>query len=256
MTPINAYRTDIGVAIRLFRPILKKLSFRNKNTQRTVYLAEFDHIDMLDVDKWVIIVLRANLDKSGGMFFCQQGNNNIIKCYIVLQESLYNDISLEKVKMVGVHEFCHFMALLYLITTVNDENQRNKILSDRLRNKIDDLNMDALNRFYGALNNKDAAIEKIPELEDSHYRLVGEGETLEYDELFKHLMFSKELFEEYFDKDKQEKFKELMNKDDKQSGVEGVSLYKDSVQQAANKKSIPFQLAFDQAVSWVKKYLR
>jgi hypothetical protein len=234
--------------------VLKRLSLRKKEKQRKVFLAEFDHLDILNVDKWVIIVLRADLQKSDGMFFCQKGNNGLIKCYIVLKYSLYNEAVLERVKIVGVHEFCHFMAMLYLLTAITDESQRDGILKRRLVGKIDDLNTEALNRFFGALNEKEYA-EIIPELTDEHYRLEGDGDTVKYDELFKHLMFSKELFDEYFVQEEQERFRILMNDDKENKNIQGVELYREIVSRTAKDKSVPLKLAWEQALLWVKKYL-
>ncbi len=255
MTPPNAYRTNITDAVRFFRPVLIQLSLRKKENQREVYLAEFDHLDMLNIDKWIIIVLRADLQKSDGMFFCQKTKNGLIKCYIVLKDSLYSDNTLERVKIVGVHEFCHFMAMLYLLTATTNDSQRDGILKRRLTGKIDDLNTEALNRFFGALNEKDYAIEIVPELTDEHYRLEGDGDTVKYDELFKHLMFSKELFDEYFKPEKQQEFKMLINDADEKVNIRGVSLYREYVNKAALEKSVPFKLAWEQALLWVKKYL-
>lgn len=255
MTPPNAYRTNITDAVRFFRPVLIQLSLRKKENQREVYLAEFDHLDMLNIDKWIIIVLRADLQKSDGMFFCQKITGGVIICYIVLKESLYSDSTLERVKIAGVHEFCHFMAMLYLLTATTNEVHRDGMLKRRLIGKIDDLNTEALNRFFGALNEKDYAIEIVPELTDKHYQLDGDGETVKYDELFKHLMFSKELFDEYFKLEQQQKFKTLINDATEEINIQGVSFYKDCVNNVAKEKSVPFKLAWEQALLWVKKYL-
>lgn len=251
----NAYRNRISDAVRFFRPVLIQLSLRNRQKQRDVYLAEFDHLDMLNIDKWLIIVLRANLQKSDGMFFCQETENGLIKCYIVLRDSLYNEPTFEKVKIVGVHEFCHFMAMLYLLTATTHIEQREGILKRRLIGKIDELNMEALNRFFRALIDKNYTMEIIPELTDEHYRLEGDGDTVKYDELFRHLMFSKELFDEYFTAKEQKQFKILMNASSTEKAQEGVALYKKTVEDTAHHKSVPPQLAWEQSLLWVKKYL-
>lgn len=128
------------------------------------------------------------------MFFCRQ-EGEYTHCYIVIQNALYKK-SLEYVKFVGVHEFCHFMAIVYSITSTSIEKQR-EFLLNRLKTKVDELSLDSLNKFIMALDAKEN-VDKLPDFADEHFRLNCEGDTISYALLFRHFMLSKELFEEYF----------------------------------------------------------
>lgn len=83
---MNAYRTNIATAVKYFRPILSRLRLRSKTYQR-VYLAEFDHLEMLGLDHCIITVIYANLEKTSGLFFCRKAGE-VIECFIVLNDLL------------------------------------------------------------------------------------------------------------------------------------------------------------------------
>ena len=249
------YRNDVSIAVNFFRPVLSKLNIRNKEKQEDVFLVEFDHLDFLNLETCVVTVLLANLDKAGGLFFCRK-TENITACYIILNSNLYNNEgNLEKVKIVGVHEFCHFMAIIYSLTATTIEKQRD-FLTKRLSKKIDDFDIAALNTFYQALTQDDVKTDDIAEFSDNHFRLDCEGDTVNYDVLFNNFLFSKELFEEYFKREKQKQFKILLEKADDASVQEGISLYMQTITNAAEDKSVPVKYAKKQAFAWVKDYLK
>jgi hypothetical protein len=78
-----------------------------------------------------------------------------------------------------------------------------------------------------------------------------EGNTLDYNILFYHLMFSKELFETDFTKEKRDKFKDLINKD-----TEGaVNLLLASLNKISQEKDIPLKMAYKQLKSWIRSYI-
>lgn len=256
MSLVDAYRTDVVTAVSFFRPVLAKLNLRDREKQEPVYLAEFDHLDILQLNNVVVTVLIADLKKSGGLFFCRRTNTNTLTyCYIVINASLYKETNLQKVKVAGVHEFCHFMAIIYTLTATTIEHQRD-ILLKRLSKKVDDLGLDSLNRFYEALGNTCRAESDVPEYDDEHFRLGCEGKTVDYDVLFKYLLFSKELFEEFFTKEKQTDFRIFMEKTDDDSTKKALELYITAKDAAAKAKDIPERLAFHQSLIWVKDYLK
>lgn len=254
MNRADAYRTDVNTAVRFFRPVLAKLNIRNADKQKPVYLAEFDHLDFLNMDYCVVTVLLADMKDTKGLFFCRK-TEQICYFYIVINVSLYKDENLEKVKMVGVHEFCHFMALLYSLSATVIEHQRD-VMTERLSQKIDELNNKSLDRFYSALNNFEKDNDYVPELDDDHFRLGYEGNTADYDVLLKNFLISKELFDEYFTPEKQEKFRKLMDTTDDAQIGKALLLFSETVNAVAKAKSIPRNFAFKQAISWVKEYLR
>lgn len=248
------YRNDVSIAVNFFRPVLSKLSVRNKEKQDDVFLAEFDHLDFLNLETCIVTVLLADLDKAGGLFFCRK-TKDITVCYIILNSNLYNDENYEKVKIIGVHEFCHFMAIIYSLTATTIEKQKDFLLK-RLSKKIDEFDIAALNIFYQALTQDDVKTDYIAEFSDSHFRLQCEGDTVNYDVLFNNFLFSKELFEEYFKKENQERFKILLEKAEDDSVQEGMSLYMQAIKDAAKAKSVPTNFAKKQAFSWAKTYLK
>ncbi|MBR0033206.1 MAG: hypothetical protein IJP61_13105 [Treponema sp.] len=251
MTTYDAFRSDVATTVKFFRPVLAALNIRCKEKQDVVYLAEFDHLDFLNLDNCVVTVLLADLKHASGMFFCRE-ENGYMHCYIVIQNQLYAE-NMELVKIVGVHEFCHFMAIVYSITATSIEKQR-KLLELRLQTKVDDLSRESLNRFYKALVSGKMTND-IPELEDEHYRLQCEGNTINYELLFKHFMFSKELFEKYFTDSDRENFKSLVNSDNDTETEQALRLFLKRIKQASEEKAVPYKLAFKQALNWVKDYI-
>lgn len=247
---MNAYRTNIATAVKYFRPVLSRLRLRSKNSQ-SVYLAEFDHLEMLGLDHCIITVIYANLKTASGLFFCRK-EGEIIECFIVLNDSL----DIKKTKIAGVHEFCHALAILYTITLISTEELKDRLF-DRLSKEIDELNTEALNKLYSALNSyKDKANVEDFEFPDSHFRLNCEGDTVDYSMLFRHLLFSKELFDETFTKNEREEFKNLMNSNNEQENNEGAVMYINKAKEIAKNKDVPERLAVSQAISWAKEYLK
>lgn len=135
MSSLNLYKTDITTAVKFFRPVLAALNIRNKDKQEKVFLASFDNLEFLNLDNCVVTVLTAKLDNACGLFFCRLTSTGLIDCYIVLNDSLYSESNLEKVKINGVHEFCHFLAIVYSLTATTIDAQR-KYLVSRMEKKM------------------------------------------------------------------------------------------------------------------------
>lgn len=114
--------------------------------------------------------------------------------------------------------------------------------------------MDALNKFYVALCTGDL-MEEISELTDTHYRLNCEGETVDYSILFKHLMFSKELFEEFFSEQDRIDFKENVLSGKESNINKAIEIFQKALDNAEKAKDIPHKLALNQATSWVREYV-
>lgn len=258
---MNQYRTNVEVAIKYFRPILSALKIRERDKQDLVYLANFDHLDLLNLDNVVITVLLADLDTTEGMFFCRE-ENSYFHCYIVINNKLYDKKLITKVKVAGIHEFCHFMAVIYTLTITSIESQKQN-LQNRIKQKVDELSSESLNRLYSVLSNSpiiakeecNSGNESIPELDDSHFRLNCEGSTIDYDILFKNFLISKELFEQYFDKAKQNTFRDLMNSKEKKDNETAYLLWENCLKDISNTKSIPIRFAFEMTIPWIKSYL-
>lgn len=195
------------------------------------------------------------MENTSGLFFARQ-KGNLTDCYIVINHNLYNDdSSLEKAKLVSVHEFCHFIALIYSLTATTIKRQQ-VALCKRLSKKIDELNTDTINRFYIELSKSEENAIRTAEFDDDHFRLGLEGKTVDYDILFKHFLLSKELFEEYFTVEKQKEFHVLINSPEEELRHKALLLFINEVDKVSKEKSILREFAFKQALSWVKKYLK
>ena len=96
-----------------------------------------------------------------------------------------------------------------------------------------------------------ASLSEVP-IPDAHFRLGYEGETPDYYLLFLHFMFSREIFEEYFDKERQSQFKDIFQTDE--DGAIGLLL--ESLRTAAADKDVPYALAKSQLLEWVHVYVR
>ena len=254
--PGNGYRSHIPTIIKFFRPVLAQLNIRSKDKHEQVFLASFEHLDFLNLEKVVIVVIPADIKNAKGVFFCRHIENKLTHCYIVIDKSLYSESTLERVKIIGVHEFCHFMAIVYTLTAATIEIQKEGLLK-RLEQKIDTLNSSSLNRLYEELNRKidDDNIKSL-EFDDSHFRLQYEGSTPDYALLFKHFMFSRELFEEYFKKDEQDLLKKTSGSKNTKEAEKIIDNFLDTIERVANEKSVPFRLAVKQVFSWVQDYLK
>jgi hypothetical protein len=106
---------------------------------------------------------------------------------------------------------------------------KEKILQ-RLNGQIDRLPIN----LYNLLANK--ALDEYPffdELTDKHFRLDIEGDTPDYNILFYHFMFPKDLFEADFTPEKQAEFKRLIEATDRQD--EAIQLLIKSIETVSGK---------------------
>jgi hypothetical protein len=160
----------------------------------------------------------------------------------------------EQLKITGVHEFCHFIAIVYAATAFTVDQLKERILS-RLNARIDRLPQKTLIKIYNLLSNKAPQEDQyFEELTDKHFRLDVEGETPDYNALFYHFMFSKDLFETDFTKLKQIEFKRLLETGDKQNEEKAINLLAESIEKVALDKCVPVRLAFNQVLEWIHVY--
>lgn len=121
------YRENVNDVVKFFRPILTGLKIRVNDKSKTLYLALFDRLSVLDLDDWRITVLYYDNEKmksTSGMFFYRR-EQGYLTFYILINKSLFLDKTQEKLKLAGVHEFCHFIAHLYAITSTTSISQKN-----------------------------------------------------------------------------------------------------------------------------------
>jgi hypothetical protein len=211
MHPPLLYRSDVKEAVRIFRPILKNLKIRSVTDHPVVFFAAFDQLAHLSLDTCSVQVVVAEMDIQG-MFLLKHTKQGSLRAFIILNKMLYNNPTQpmkELLKTAGVHEFVHFLAIIYAVTVTDTVEFREKLMN-KLQSMVKKLPGAELLTLYNGLLNTISDDGKT--FTDTHYRLGYEGSTPDYYVLFLHFMFSRELFETYFDKTKQSQFKELMKK--------------------------------------------
>jgi hypothetical protein len=234
------------------------LKMRDPVHSRPIFLAEFDHLHLLALDFCSIEILIADIGECTGMFISSYTKSGLLRNYIILNKSLLDSseqADREQLKIIGVHEFCHFIAILYAANVVSIETLQERILQ-RLNGRIDKLPKETLINLYNLLANK--ASHEYPffdELTDKHFRLGVEGDTPDYNILFYHFMFSKDLFETDFTPVKQAEFKRLVETKDEQDLATAVQLLLESIKTVSKEKCVPYKLAFNQVLEWVHSYV-
>jgi hypothetical protein len=253
LRPSSLYRTDVREAVRLFRPVLQGLKIRSNTERPIVFLAQFDQLAHLNIDMCTVQVVLAEMNTQGMLLikFTKQGS---LRVFIVMNKMLYNNPKKqmrEIRKMAGVHEFVHFLAMVYVVTATDTKDLRERLMV-KLRGVVDKLPGADLLTFYSGLING-VSPDKIPVFPDGHFRLGYEGQTPDYDILFLHFMFSRELFETYFGKTEQDQFRDfMMNRENEQA----IQIVIHSLNKAANDKDVPVTIAMSQLMEWAHVYLR
>jgi uncharacterized protein YeeX (DUF496 family) len=249
------YRTDVQAAVRIFRPVLKALNIRNSKKYRPVYFSEFLHLDFLNLDYCSIEILIADLDDCVGLFVSSYTKKKLLRNYLILNSSLFSEHReiTEKLKITAVHEFCHFLAIIYALTTVSIEELKERIAA-RLTSKIDKLPNETIVELYTLLSSKAPKNTDLDEATDKHFRLDYEDSTIDYYILFCHLLFSRELFETEFDIEKQKEFKHLFNQRAKNAQDRAIVLLLESLEKVCEEKSILYSFAYKQLIKWAYKY--
>jgi hypothetical protein len=252
LRPSSLYRTDVKEAVKLFRPVLQGLKIRSNPEHPVVFLAQFDQLAHLNIDMCTVQVVLAEM-RTQGMLLIKYTKQGSLRVYIVMNKMLYNNPKKqmrEIRKMAGVHEFVHFLAMIYVITVTDTIDLREKLIV-KLRGVVDKLPGADLLIFYSGLING-VSPDKIPVFPDGHFRIGYEGPTPDYDTLFLHFMFSRELFETYFSKTEQDKFRDHMKK---QENEKAIQIVLHSLNKAVNDKDVPVTIAMSQLMEWAHVYL-
>jgi hypothetical protein len=251
----SSYKRDLETTVRTFRPVLKALNLREPEKYRPVYLSEFDHLDVFNLKFCSIRVVFANMEEDCAAALATQYIDGLLRNYIIFNKNILKECNKEKIKIMGVHEFCHFMAIIFAILARSFDAARMDIVQ-RLNNKVDKLKKDELEMLYSMLSKKGPPDYRGLELlTDSHFRLGFEGDVPDYIELFRYFMFSKEVFDITFDEAKQAQFKKLMRTRKKENIEKAVDLLVESLEISSNEKSVPSQMAFYQLKRWAHMYI-
>lgn len=238
MSPSHLYRTDVKEAVKIFRPVLQGLKVRSHTEHPIVFFAAFDQLINLSLDECSIQVVVAEMTTQG-LFFFKHTKQGSLRAFIVLNKMLYNNPKKEMkelLKTAAVHEFVHFLAVVYVAIITTPGEFRTKLLN-KLKTVIQKLPGQELLDLYNGIKNQ-FSTETINGHPDSHFRLSYEGQTPDYSLLFLHLMFSRELFETYFTEAEQRQFKDIIRHDHNRA----IQLLLRALNLAANDKDIGEQV--------------
>jgi hypothetical protein len=221
-------------------------------------LSSFPQLWNLDnIGNWVITLLKAKLgDDSRAKFISQYyKRTEIMACYIILDEKCFVEAKVpnEIRKAISVHEFCHFLALLYASISTTEENLKER-LKERLSKTIDELTNEQVIKLYQLLNQMRPFSDVFSSFEstkDEHFRLNCENLDLSYSDLFKNFLLSRQMFDDFFYKEEREKFFSLL-KDGKTQ--DALDMYLEIAKTIAREKWLPEKFAKNQAIDILMKF--
>jgi len=173
----------------------------------------------------------------------QYGKDKVMECHIVLSDTLFNDTrdSKELRKAAVVHEFCHFLALIYGSVSISEEKFQIQ-LRERLSKKIDLLTNEDAQKILAFLQAKKQVTDfsVFEQIKDTHFRLTYEDLELSYADLFSHFLLSRQLIGEYFLKEDRKNFTNLVREGKTQ---DAYNLYIDIIKKIAEEKWLPENFA-------------
>jgi hypothetical protein len=250
---------NLEYAVGNFRPILQRLRIRQETSVGTpVFLASFPNLWDYNVEKWVITILKTNLhDQNIKAKFLSQYHKNtgIMECYIILDNIFYANAKTpnEIRKAIGVHEFCHFLALIYAGISTTEENLQ-KRLRERLSKIVDELTNEQVLKLYLLLNKARPFSDDFSDFEqtkDDHFRLGCENLDLSYTDLFRNFLLSRQMFDEYFSQQSKEKFLSLLRSEEPQDALD---FYLGIAKNIATEKWLTENFSRNQAIDILLKY--
>jgi hypothetical protein len=178
-----------------------------------------------------------------------------MECYIVLDTTFFINAKVpnEIRKAVAVHEFCHFLALLYASISTTEEILREK-LRGRLSKIVDELTNEQVIKLYQLLNKMRPIGDDFSDFEqtkDDHFRLNCENLDLSYSDLFRNFLLSRQMFDEFFSKKYRDQFFNLL-KDGKTQ--EALDIYLEISKTIAREKWLSEKFAINQAIDILMKF--
>jgi hypothetical protein len=257
---LNGTNNDLEKAVACFRPILQELDIKNISSIGTpVLLGSYlfpNFKKVKGINKWVITILKANLIDGRAKFLSQYDKTSgIMENYIILDNVLYVDAKVPNIlrKAVVVHEFCHFLALVYACITVSEGNFQ-EILKSRLSKIVDVLTNEQTLKLYQLLNRVKQLSDDFASFEqtrDDHFRLNCEDLELSYSDLFRNFLLSRQLFDEYFSNNEKENFYNLLQGGQTQNALD---LYLNIARNIAEEKWLSKEFAENQAINILIKF--
>jgi hypothetical protein len=257
------YKSDIKDAVKMFRPLLRVLKIREPVSYREVRIPEIDVMKRLNMDYASIVILVANLENDcAGILmtaYLEKGAKSLLKSYLILNSNLLKPEK-EQLKLTGVHEYCHFVAIIYVIQTVSIARAK-EVIKKHMRDKFTIKDLQQLHGIFSEpqlmvkadelLNVPLASIRQT----DEHYRLNIEDAKIDYAELFRHLLCSKELFDEIFTKENRIQYKQLKSLGNKNKDAKAEELLNNAIKEVSTQKSVPLETVKHQVAKWKREYI-
>jgi hypothetical protein len=244
------------------RPLVKKLKIRTTTGHdQPVHLIEVPELDFLGQINWTLALVQEKThDSSSGRLITRyRKEHDCIQSIIYLDKTLFYDTlaSNRKRKVVTLHEFCHFAACIYAYLA--DKSKFIKTIEEKRNTAIDyicDPDVSLLCRMLDESEKDtdiDETINTFQHSQHTHFFLGIEAIEISYTDLFLNLLFSKGAFEEFFDLEKQREFFKLWCSDRRS---DALHLYSTTIQEAAKGKWVSEKFAKNQALEWLKDYIR
>lgn len=217
------FEKTLNWAVDIFRPVLKSLKIQELDSWTFKTTSGVRELYRFHMDRAIIVVRRCRFSKPHykGIFIWQYNEkNNIFALYILLNDDLYTNTSDDAGitrKLISTHEFVHCTAALMTIAEMESKtlirNQMKKLKKSFHALETSDV-QSMLNDTKILANSSDK--EKGVHFKDSHFRTGDEDFQASYSDLYKELLFSYQLFREFFtDSLMREFFIALINKDAK-----------------------------------------
>ena len=178
-----------------------------------------------------------------------------MQSYIILDDVLFVEAKVPKIikKAVVVHEFCHFLALVYACISTS-EGLFQERLKERLSKIIDVLTNEQTLNLYRLLRKVrllSADFSSFEQTKDDHFRLNYEDLELSYKDLFRNFLLSRQLFDEFFHEEAKEEFFNLLRNGQTQNALD---LYLNIAKKIAEEKCLPEEFAENQAIDILIKF--
>ncbi len=267
--PSEKSATEHGTewAFGLFRPLLRDL--RLQSVQDRTYLRTSNKkygLIKYHMERCVIVALRykfSNENDKGVFVWTYDKKRNFYILYIIINDNLYKDNMKHeecvKRKLVTTHEFTHCTAAMLSLSGMYSEQLIGSLQKSMRKNVdvIQSVDVDSvMSEFKREINGENKSVKtdlSFRKFDDEHFRTGYEGFEGSYYDLNSNLLFSKQLFEEYFGKNKQQSFKDCIKRGALQ---DAVILLKEASELVIEEKNLDRRLVLNKIqIDFLPQYL-
>lgn len=260
--PSEKSATEHGTewAYSIFRPLLRDLHLQSLQ-DRTYLRTSNKKYNLIKhhMERCVIVALRykfSNENDKGVFVWTYDKKRKFYVLYIVINDNLYNaNMNHEdcvKRKLVTTHEFTHCTAAMLSLSKICSEHLIDSLQKSMRKNVdvIQSVDVDSVMSEFKKEISEDNKSEKTDlsfrKFDDEHFRTGYEGFEGSYYDLNSNFLFSKQLFEEYFEKQEQLSFKEYIKQDFLQ---EAVILLKNASEAVIKEKHLDRKLVLNKILT-------